>query len=159
MVCSFFDTSLYMTIPQIWDTFEMRASINDEITFRGPDPRLSSTYDSSIIWACNPLEVRTRSKGNVEPSPNFHGHRHLIVMAPCLHGGLVSATESIRTNSSIFESTCRCGWHTRWSKRRFHRRKRPLETLWCPFVWKIYQWCFKAFVLIRHLYKKQAVLL
>ena len=100
MVCSFSDTSLYMTIPQIWDTFEMRASINYEITFGGPDPRLSSTYDSSIIWAFNPLEVRTRSKGNVEPSPNFHGHRHLIVVAHCVHDRLVSATESMITISS-----------------------------------------------------------
>ena len=56
------------------------------------------------LFGKNPLEVRTRSKGNVEPSPNFHGHRHLIVMAPCVHGGLVSATESITTNSSLLKA-------------------------------------------------------
>ena len=41
------------------------------------------------IWSFghNPLEGRTRSKGNIEPSPNFHGHRNLIVVAPCVHDG------------------------------------------------------------------------
>ena len=95
-----------MTIPQIWDTFEMRASINHEITFWGPDPKLSPTYDISIIWAKlghDHLEVGTRSKGNVEPSPNFHGHRQLIVVAPCVHGRLVSVTESITTNFSYMK--------------------------------------------------------
>ena len=103
MVCCSFGTSLYMTIPQIWDTFEMRASINREITFG------VLTQDSPPLMILqsfghnNPLEVRTRSEGNVEPSPNFHGHRQLIMVAPCVHGRLVSATESITKNSSLLK--------------------------------------------------------